>query len=102
MIRIYIILGLIAVCGVLFFIARAQSKRAKKAEAEAARLHDAFWEMTRKAQALQAAQQQNIQVMEAANAERQELTATADSALVNRANSLFGMRDKQGSNNGKN
>jgi hypothetical protein len=97
-IRIYIILGLTAVSGILIFIVKMQSKRATKAEAESGRLHDAFWAMTQKAQDLQAALQQNTQVMEAANVERQKLNATADGELVSRANSLFGMRDKQAGN----
>jgi hypothetical protein len=102
MIRIYIILGLIGVCAVLTLIAGAQSKRAKKAEAEAARLHEAFWQAARKMEALQGTQKQTTQIMEEANAERQKLNITADSALVSRANSLFGMRDRQSGNNGGN
>jgi hypothetical protein len=97
-IRLYVIFGLTAVCGVLFFIAKAQSKRAKKAEAEAARLHESFWQITKRAQSLQEAQKQNTQTMEGANVQRQELANTADSGLVSRANALFGVRDKQTGN----
>lgn len=90
MIRIYTILGLIAVCAVLWLILVAQIKRARKAEAEAGRLHDAFWQAAGKAQALQAAQKQTTKITEEANVERLEVTAAPDAALVNRANALFG------------
>jgi Tfp pilus assembly protein PilO len=99
---VYIILGLVAVCAVMGFILSLQIKRAKKAEAEAARLHDAFWQVAGKAEALQGAQKQTTQIMEEANAERQNLNATADGDLVSRANALFGMRDRQGNNHGGN
>jgi Tfp pilus assembly protein PilO len=101
-ITVYIILALVAVCAVTGFILSLQIKRAKKAEAEAGRLHDAFWQAARKAEDLQAAQKQTTQIMEEANAERQKLNTTADSDLVSRANALFGVRDRQGGNNGGN
>ena len=90
MITVYIILGLVAVCAVLWLILSAQIKRAKKAEAEAGRLHDAFWQVARKAEALQTAQKQTTKITEEANAERLEVTAAPDTDLVNRANALFG------------
>jgi uncharacterized membrane protein len=102
MIPVYIILGLASACAVTGFILSAQIKRAKRAEAEAARLHDAFWQAARKAEALQSAQKQTTRITEEANAERQELNDTADGDLVARANALFGVRDKQSGNNGGN
>jgi Tfp pilus assembly protein PilO len=102
MITVYIILGLAAVCAVTGLILSTQIKRARRAEAEAARLNDAFGQAARKAEALQTAQKQTAQITEEANAERQKLNAAADSALVSRANALFGMRDRQGGNSGGN
>jgi Tfp pilus assembly protein PilO len=102
MITVYIILGLAAVSAVTGFILSLQINRAKRAEAEAARLNDAFRQVARKAEALQAAQKQTTQIMEEANAERRELNAAADSDLASRANALFGVRDRQGGNNGGN
>ncbi|MDR1574906.1 MAG: hypothetical protein LBS37_02765 [Treponema sp.] len=102
MITVYIILGLAGVCAATGFILSLQIKRARRAEAEAKALHDAFWQVARKAEALQAAQKQTTQIMEEANAERQKLNTTADSDLVSRANSLFGVRDRQGGNSGGN
>jgi Tfp pilus assembly protein PilO len=99
---VYIILALAAICVILGFIVSLQIKRARKAEAEAARLHDAFWRVARKAEALQTAQKQTTQITEEANAERRELNAAADSDLVSRANALFGMRDRRGGNGGGN
>jgi Tfp pilus assembly protein PilO len=99
---VYIILGLAAVCVILGFIVSLQIKRAGKAEAEAARLHDAFRRITGRAEALQAAQKQTTQIMEESNAERRELNTAADSDLVSRANALFGMRDRRGGNGGGN
>jgi Tfp pilus assembly protein PilO len=102
MITVYIILGLAVVCAVTGFILSTQIKRAGKAEAEAARLHDAFWQVTRKAEALQAAQKQTTQITEEANAERRKLNTAADRDLASRANALFGVRDRQSGNNGGN
>ena len=102
MITVYIILALAAVCAVMGFILSLQIKRAKKAEAEAGRLHDAFWQAARKAEALQAAQKRTTQIMEEANAERRKLNAAADSDLVSRANALFGVRDRKSGDNGGN
>jgi hypothetical protein len=96
MIPVYIILGLASACAVTGFILSVQIKRAKKAEAEAARLHDAFWQVARKAEALRSAQKQTTRITEEANAERQKLNTAADGDLVARANALFGMRDRQG------
>jgi hypothetical protein len=66
-----------------------QSKRDKKAEAENKALHEAFWQVKEKNERLQKALGETSKVEEAANAERKELAQTADSDLVNRANSLF-------------
>jgi Tfp pilus assembly protein PilO len=95
-------LGLVAVCAVLGFMLAIQIKRAKKAEAETARVHDAFRQVAGKARALQAAQKQTTHITEEANAERQKLNAAADSDLASRANALFGVRDRQGGNTGGN
>jgi Tfp pilus assembly protein PilO len=100
MTAVCIILGLPVVCAVAGFIISLQIRRARRAEAEAARLNGAFRQAARKAEALQAAQKQTTQIMGEANAERQELNNTADSDLVSRANALFGVRDRQGGNNG--
>jgi uncharacterized membrane protein len=102
MIAVYIILALIAVCAVTGFILSLRIKRDRRAEAEAARLHDAFRQAARKAEALQAAQKQTTQITEEANAERRELNAAADSDLVSRANALFGVRDRRGGDSGGN
>jgi biopolymer transport protein ExbB/TolQ len=102
MISGYIILGLVAACAITGVILCLQIKRAGKAEAEAARLHDAFWQVARKAEALQTARKQTTQITEEANAKRQKLNTTADSDLVSRANDLFGVRDGRGGNNGGN
>jgi Tfp pilus assembly protein PilO len=102
MTAVYIILALAAICAVTGFILSLQIKRAKRAEAEAAGLHDAFRRITERAEALQAAQKQTTQIMEEANAERRELNAAADGDLASRANALFGVRDRQGGDSGGN
>jgi Tfp pilus assembly protein PilO len=98
----YIISGLVAACAITGVILCLQIKRAGKAEAEAARLHDAFRQVARKAAALETAQKQTTQITEEANAERRKLNTASDSDLVSRANALFGVRDGRGGNNGGN
>jgi L-serine deaminase len=93
MITVYIILGLAAVCAVTGFILSTQIKRARKAEAEAARLHDAFWQIKEKAERLQKALGETAKVEEEADGKRRELDQTPDSGLADRANALFGVRD---------
>ena len=78
------------------FIAILGWKRAKKAEAENKALHEAFWQIEKKAERLQKALGETAKIEEEANAERTELARTPDSDLVGRANNLFL------SNNGKN
>lgn len=90
---------LAAACTVLFIVVRHQGSRAKRAEAEAAALHEAFWDMARKAERLQAALGKQHEAEVKANEERQDLAGTANADLVHRANGLFGMPDKSGSDN---
>jgi len=82
-----LVFALIAV--VAIFIARFQSKRAKKTEAEFKTLHEAFLQVKEKAFRLQKALDKTAKVEGEANAERKELAETLDSDLVARANSLF-------------
>lgn len=88
-----IILLLAAVCAVSVLVASAMTKRAAKAEAEAKRLHDAFWEVEGRAERLQKALNGNLKAEEEADEKRKDLAATPDSGLADRANSLFGVRD---------
>jgi hypothetical protein len=82
-----LVLAVIAAGAIL--IAVLQGKRAKKAEKQNAALHDAFWEVTKKAERLQKALGETAKVEEEADAERKELDRTPDAGLVDRANSLF-------------
>jgi type II secretory pathway pseudopilin PulG len=90
MITVYIIAGLLLLCSILVLTSIAQSKRAKKAEAKAKALHEAFWQVKEKAERLQKALSKQIATEANANAERDELAKTPDSGLVGRANALFG------------
>jgi Tfp pilus assembly protein PilO len=82
--------------GVFFLIARHQKKRADRAEAEAVSLREAFRQAEEKAGRLRRAQEKQTKAEVKANEERKELSNTADSDLVRRANGLFGVRDKSG------
>jgi type II secretory pathway pseudopilin PulG len=92
-----VIAVLAAACTILFIVARYQGRRADWAQAEAAALHEAFWDAARKAERLQAALEKQGEAEVKANEERKELAGTANADLVHRANSLFGMPDKSGS-----
>jgi hypothetical protein len=70
-------------------IAVLQGKRAKKAETENKALHEAFWQVEKKAERLQKALGENAKVEEEADAKRTELFRTPDSGLAGRANNLF-------------
>jgi uncharacterized protein (UPF0333 family) len=83
------LLVLALTAAVAIFIAIFQSKKAKKAAAEMAILHDAFWVVKEKAQRLQKALDTIAEIEGDANVERKELAQTHDSDLVNRANNLF-------------
>jgi hypothetical protein len=71
------------------FIAILQSKKTKKAVAELQTLHEAFWEVKKKAELLQKTLGIIEEIEGEANAERKELAKTPDSALADRANALF-------------
>jgi hypothetical protein len=102
MITVYIILGLAAVCAVTGFILSTQIKRAKKAEAQMEELRDLYWEMAARAEKLRTAVRENAKAEEEADGKRRELDQTPDSGLADRANALFGVRDRQSGNNGGN
>ena len=82
---------------VLACVLKAQAKKLKAAEARAAQAERdragyrrAFDDAEERAFNLQLALKKNSRVEKEANNERQELAATPDSELVNRANNLFG------------
>jgi hypothetical protein len=82
---------LAAACTILVIVARYQAARADRAQAEAAALHEAFWDAARKAERLQAALGKQTEAEEKAHEERKDLAGTANADLVNRANGLFGV-----------
>jgi Na+-translocating ferredoxin:NAD+ oxidoreductase RnfG subunit len=82
-----LVMALISAGAIL--IAVLQGKRAKKAEAENKALHEAFWQVEKKAERLQKALGENAKVEEEADAKRTELSRTPDSGLAGRANDLF-------------
>jgi hypothetical protein len=88
-----VIFILAAGCAILFMIAKTQVKRADRAEAEAKSLHEAFWQVKEKAGRLQKALGETEKIEEQADGSRRELNQTPDSGLVDRANSLFRVRD---------
>jgi predicted Holliday junction resolvase-like endonuclease len=81
---------LVAACAVLIITVKYQRNRADLAQAEAASLHEAFWDAARKAERLQAALGKQAEAEVQADEERKELAGTADGDLVRRANNLFG------------
>jgi cell division protein FtsB len=89
-IPLIIMMSLIAVCGVLFLIAKAQINRADKAEHQAVSYYRAYQEMSRRAESIEKVIQKNKKVEVQTNAEQQELAKTSDTDLVHRANTLFG------------
>jgi Na+-translocating ferredoxin:NAD+ oxidoreductase RnfG subunit len=89
-----LVMALISATAIL--IAVLQGKRAKKAEAENKALHEAFWQVEKKAERLQKALGENAVVEEKADAERTELSRTPDSGLAGRANTLFLQNDRNG------
>jgi type II secretory pathway pseudopilin PulG len=84
-----IIAALGSAAAIAVLIARGQSKKAKKAAAEAAALREAFRAIKEKAERLQAALDKTAKIGGEANAERKELAQALDSDLVARANNLF-------------
>jgi cell division protein FtsB len=84
------LMTLMALCTVLFLIAKARVKRADQAERKAASYHAAYTELEQRATSLKEAIQKNKQVEVQNNEERQDLAKTADTDLVHRANALFG------------
>ncbi len=89
----FTVLGLMCACAILAFLVRAQAKRAAKAEADAERLHDAFWQLEQRAEYLQKALDGIIEAEEEADEKRNDLAETPDANLVHRANRLFGVPD---------
>jgi type II secretory pathway pseudopilin PulG len=85
-----IIIGIFAlITAISVLAAKAQTKRAKKAEENLINLQKAYTQVREKAERLQKALNKNKKIEEEANAERKELAQTLDSDLVKRANSLF-------------
>jgi hypothetical protein len=85
---------LTAGCIVLFIIARVQAERARRAEREAASLHEAVRQVKEKAGRLQKALGKQTQAEVKANEERKGLAGTPDTDLADRANGLFNNRKK--------
>jgi Na+-translocating ferredoxin:NAD+ oxidoreductase RnfG subunit len=94
---VYIILILFALCAILAAAIYILAKANKKAKKENAALHESVLDAVRKAERLQAALGKQKEAEGKAHEERKGLAGTADSDLVHRANSLFGMPDKPGS-----
>jgi uncharacterized protein (DUF3084 family) len=89
-----LVMSLISAGAIL--IAVLQGKRAKKAETEIRALHEAFWQVEKKAERLQKALGENAKVMEEADAKRTELSRTPDGDLAGRANNLFLQNGRNG------
>ncbi|MHB9292667.1 hypothetical protein Holit_01769 [Hollandina sp. SP2] len=85
-----LVMILMVFCGVLFLIAKAQIKRADKAEGKAASFYESYKEMEQRAESLQNILGKYKKLEVQANHERQNLASTADTALLHRANALFG------------
>ncbi len=85
----YIIVALLAVIAVLVLLLTVTLKKLKRANAEVQRLSGAFEAVRKRAERLQEAQSKNKKIMEKSDEKRKELTRTADSDLVTRANALF-------------
>jgi predicted Holliday junction resolvase-like endonuclease len=83
------LLVMVVITAAAILIAVLQGKRAKKAEKENAALHEAFWDVQKRAERLQQAMNGNERVEEKADAERKDLNRTPDAGLADRANSLF-------------
>lgn len=88
-----LVLILAAACAVSVLVAKAQAKRADRAEKDRDSLHEAVWDLTETVKRLRKAQENSLAIEEKAHEERENLAATADSGLANRASNLFGMRD---------
>jgi hypothetical protein len=89
MISVYLILFLAALCGILGIIMYFQATGNKKTKQENTALHEAFWDVMRKAERLQAALGKEAEAEVKANEERKDLAGTGDADLVHRANHLF-------------
>jgi hypothetical protein len=87
---VYLVLALLGVCALGVMVIRAQGKRIKAYRSENAYLLGEIEMAAWKVKKLETAQQKNREVEEAATGDRQELAATPDSGLVDRANGLFG------------
>lgn len=92
MIPLYIILALLGVIAVLSLLLTIIVKKLKRAKTEVQRLSGAFEAVRKRAERLQEAQSKNKKIMEESDEKRQALSATADTSLVTRANSLFSDR----------
>jgi Tfp pilus assembly protein PilO len=98
---LYIIAALAVLCGILFVIVRVQSGRVKKYREENEELLGEIRRTAESLAGLAALAARNKKVKEAADELRRELEETADGALADRANALFGgVRDRKGGGSG--
>jgi hypothetical protein len=102
MIRVLLIavLALVIISAAAILAAVIQGKRVKKAAAEAERLHDAFWEIQKRAERLRKALGENARAEEKADEERKGLAGTPDAGLAGRANGLFNGGERGGEGSG--
>jgi predicted negative regulator of RcsB-dependent stress response len=88
-----VMLILLLVCIVLFCIAKAQIKRADKAEQDSSAYRNALKEVQNRAARMRETLEKEERIEEEANYEKRELADTPDSDLVGRANNLFRVPD---------
>jgi predicted Holliday junction resolvase-like endonuclease len=103
MITLYIILGLLLVCGILVVIVITQSKLNRKAKAELQSATESIRQAAKKAERLQTALEKQAEAEVKAHEERKDLAGTADGDLVHRARHLFGgVQDRGSGSSGNN
>jgi len=90
-----IIAVLLAACAGLVLILRRQSRKIKEQWNENLRLHEAFWQVERKAEYLQRALDGTLEAEKEAADEKQNLASTDDAGLGRRANALFGVPERK-------
>lgn len=90
-----IIAVLLTACVVMFFILRSQAKKLAAERAGNKRLHEAFWQVEKKAEYLQKALDGTLEAEKEAANEKQSLASTDDAGLADRANALFGVPDRK-------
>jgi hypothetical protein len=95
----YIILILLVISTVCLVVIRDQARNIKFWKSENANLENEILDAGLQIEKLKRLSVKNQKVEDKANVELQELSETPDSGLRNRANNLFGMRNKQ--NGGK-